>query len=292
MRHIAATLWVAIGLVCMQARADVWEANLRRAIARSRKEHKPILLNFSGSDWCGWCMKLEEDVFATHEFKSFAREKLVCVLVDTPHRSKLPEEIAKRNEKLKKKYQIKGFPTILLIDGKGNEIARTGYKPGGAPKYVRHLREIGKLDESKDSKPIRAASILHDEILAEQDVRVWQDFKGRKLTGILIDATPMTITIRSASGKRITVKHEKLSAEDLDYVHEILRRAKERPAHLPDTQESELADDGSADEQRDHSVAALGKNLPGGNTKYLLALGGVIVFVLVILFRKQIFREV
>lgn len=114
------------------------------AKSQAKINNKPILLVFSGSDWCGWCIKLDNEVFSTREFKDWAADNVIMVVADFPALKKLPSELAAQNEKLKNTYEIEGFPTVLLLDSDGNVIAQTGYQRGGAANYIAHLKSFMK----------------------------------------------------------------------------------------------------------------------------------------------------
>lgn len=133
---------------------NVWEVNYLEAVAKAKKENKSLLLNFTGSDWCGWCIKLEDEVFSREDFVNFATENLILVKVDFPRQKKLPPEEVKQNAKLAKKHSVTGFPTILILDANENLILSTSYKPGGAKKYVKHLQKAMKNKTPK--KEIKA----------------------------------------------------------------------------------------------------------------------------------------
>lgn len=118
-----------------------WLTDAEAARELSAVTGKPVLMNFTGSDWCGWCIKLEREVFTRPEFASFAEEELILLKLDFPRRKAIAPELAARNEALSQKYDIKGFPTILLMGPGDQLLARTGYQPGGAERYVEHLRD-------------------------------------------------------------------------------------------------------------------------------------------------------
>ena len=101
-----------------------------------------MLLDFSGSDWCGWCIKLDREVFSQKEFQDYAKDSLVLVLVDFPRQKKLPAKTVKQNEGLSQKYGIRGYPTIVILGPDGKLVGQTGYQPGGAAAYVTHLKEL------------------------------------------------------------------------------------------------------------------------------------------------------
>lgn len=117
-----------------------WSTNLPEALKKAEKEKKYVLVDFSGSDWCGWCIRLEREVFNKAAFKKYAKENLVLVLVDFPRRKKMSTKEKAANSALAQKYKVRGFPTVLLMDAKGKVILKTGYKRGGPEKYVEHLK--------------------------------------------------------------------------------------------------------------------------------------------------------
>lgn len=121
---------------------DGWLTDFEQAKAVSAKTGKPMLVDFSGSDWCGWCIRLDKEVFSQQAFKDYAKDNLILVLADFPRSKKLPENVSKQNEALAEKYNVMGFPTVLLLDAKESILGRTGYKQGGAEAYVAHLKEL------------------------------------------------------------------------------------------------------------------------------------------------------
>ena len=125
-----------------------WLENLEKAQEIAKEKGIPIFVDFTGSDWCGWCFKLRDDIFSQEEFIQYSKENLVLLKLDFPRNIKQSKETKAYNENLARKYGIKGFPTILLLNSKGDVIAQTGYQYGGAAKYVEHLQELlkaGKL---------------------------------------------------------------------------------------------------------------------------------------------------
>lgn len=113
---------------------------LAQEIARETK--RPILLIFSGSDWCGWCVRLDKEVFSTAAFKNWAEKNLVCVLLDFPRRKPQSAELKKQNRALQAKYGVRGFPTVYLVKADGSVIGRTGYVKGGPQKYILNLKAM------------------------------------------------------------------------------------------------------------------------------------------------------
>ena len=100
---------------------------------------------YAGSDWCYWCKKLEKEVLSDPLFVAGVMDDYVLVFIDSPENKALLSDRAKaENEKLTKKYGIRGFPTALILDGNGNRIGKTGYRQGGAAEYVKHLMSFRK----------------------------------------------------------------------------------------------------------------------------------------------------
>jgi thioredoxin-related protein len=124
--------------------ADGWHTDFKKAAAESRKTGKPILADFTGSDWCGWCIKLKDEVFSKDEFKAWAADNVILLELDYPQKKELPEALKKQNEELKGKYQIKGYPTVLFLDAKGKVIAQSGYKPGGPEAWIADAKKLLK----------------------------------------------------------------------------------------------------------------------------------------------------
>ncbi len=137
-------IFLATGLAALTASAastKEWETDYAAAAARAKAENKTLLLDFTGSDWCVWCMKLEKEVFSKKEFKDYAAASLVCVLVDFPQQKQQPAKVRKQNAELQKKYSIRAYPSVLLLTPAGDLITKTGYEPGGPAPYVEQLKQ-------------------------------------------------------------------------------------------------------------------------------------------------------
>ena len=136
------------------AEGNLWQTDFEAAKAKAKAENKFLLLDFTGSDWCTWCTRLKDEVFDKETFRTEAPKQFVLVELDFPHQKKLTPELTKQNEGLAKQYKIQGYPSILLADSDGQLIARTGYRPDGPEKYVKHLAEF--VDVYKTIPPMRA----------------------------------------------------------------------------------------------------------------------------------------
>ena len=130
---------------------DGWTDDFDAAKKQAAKEGKRLLVDFSGSDWCGWCKRLDKEVFSQKDFVSKAKKDFVLVLVDSPQdKSILSEKAAKQNPGLVKKYNIHGFPSVLVMDAEGNTLYRTGYRQGGAKAYLKHLDDVATMLATKE----------------------------------------------------------------------------------------------------------------------------------------------
>jgi len=133
-----------LGLVSCANSGENWLTDFERAKEEAAARNVPILANFSGSDWCGWCINLDNEVFSQPAFKAYAKENVVLFLADFPNNMPQSAEIKAQNKTLSQHYGIRGFPTVLLLDADGNVLGRTGYKAGRAATYVEHLKSLLK----------------------------------------------------------------------------------------------------------------------------------------------------
>jgi thioredoxin-related protein len=145
--------WIGMMAVLMVASAvfasDGWLTDFAKAQEQARAEKKYLLVDFSGSDWCGWCIKLDKEVFSQAEFQAYAKSNLVMMLADFPSRKKLAPELAAQNDKLAQQFGVRGYPTVILLSPDGKLAARTGYQAGGPKAYVEHIKELIEAYEGK-----------------------------------------------------------------------------------------------------------------------------------------------
>ena len=140
-------LGLVMGWVAWQvSAADVnWMTDFTAAQKKAKDEKKLVLMDFTGSDWCGWCIKLNKEVFTTKEFTDYAKDNLVMVEVDFPRRKQLSDDQKKANEKLQSKYGAEGFPTIVVLNSEGKQVwKQVGYMQGGPKAWIAKLDEVKK----------------------------------------------------------------------------------------------------------------------------------------------------
>jgi thioredoxin-related protein len=138
-RLLAACAVLAVGSSAVFAAAGGWSDNFDKALAEAKAQKKMVLLDFTGSDWCSWCLKLHKEVFAKPEFDKYAKNNLVLVTVDFPQFKTLPAQVATQNDKLQKKYGVEHFPTIIVLNSDGKKVGNLEYEEGGPGPFTAKL---------------------------------------------------------------------------------------------------------------------------------------------------------
>lgn len=144
------------------AGGEGWVTDFEAAKKTAAEGKKDLLLDFTGSDWCGWCIKLNEEVFSKEPFKAGTKDKFVMVELDFPRKKELEAKLKEQNEALQEKFKVQGFPTIMLCDATGKPYAKTGYQPGGPEKYVAHLADLQAVREKRDQAFAKADAAKTD----------------------------------------------------------------------------------------------------------------------------------
>jgi thioredoxin-related protein len=138
---------VAIGSVWLQMQAaDLnWGTDLPKALAQAKSEKKMVLLDFTGSDWCGWCIKFDKEALSTDKFADYAKSHLELVVVDFPNKKPQSDALKADNKALGEKYGVDGYPTFVVLNADGKEIGRqVGYAPGGPEAFIAKLEGFSK----------------------------------------------------------------------------------------------------------------------------------------------------
>lgn len=130
------------------AKPSLWLTDFAKAKAQAKAEKKDLLVDFTGSDWCGWCMKLDEEVFSQDAFTASAPKSFVLVKLDYPRKKELPAAEKEQNQKLADEYPIDGYPTIMLMDAEGRVYGLTGYQEGGPDAYLKSLADLKKKGDA------------------------------------------------------------------------------------------------------------------------------------------------
>ena len=129
----------------------VWYTDLNVASELALEQNKPLMLFYTGSDWCGWCIKLQKEVFQTEEFKLWADSSVILLEVDFPRYKTQPSYIKEQNQMLQNQFGVYGYPTIWFVnvvkqDNKNvlAPIQKTGYLPGGPTKWITSANSLLK----------------------------------------------------------------------------------------------------------------------------------------------------
>ena len=134
-RFLACAL--ALVLAASAVRAAEWTEDYAGALAQAKKEHKMVLLNFTGSDWCPWCQRIDKEVLDTQKFKDFADQNLILVRLDYPREHPQADAIKAQNASLQDKYGIEAFPMLIVLSPTGKVVfTQEGYKPGGPEAFL------------------------------------------------------------------------------------------------------------------------------------------------------------
>jgi len=128
-----------------QASESSWGTDLPDALNQARSDNKMVLLDFTGSDWCPWCIKFDHDVLSTGEFASYAGNKLVLVKLDFPRHTQQDPGLKQANRELYQKFNVDCYPTYILLNPSGKELGRqVGYAEGGPNAFIAELDGFSK----------------------------------------------------------------------------------------------------------------------------------------------------
>jgi len=132
-----------------------WLTNYEQALRIAADQKHCVLIDFTGSDWCGWCVRLHQEILETKTFQDYARTSLVLLEIDLPRQKKLTPELLRQNQSLAEKYKVDGFPTVVLLAPDGREIGRTGYMQGGPKTFIRELKRLMASAETPAPAPAK-----------------------------------------------------------------------------------------------------------------------------------------
>lgn len=214
-RILAAALFVATPAFAQDevVRADAWMQDFAAAQEKAKAENKDLLIDFTGSDWCVWCQRLDKEVFQAGDFEVKIQEQFVLVKLDFPNdKTLVTEEVQKQNKGLMGRFGVQGFPTIFLTDAAGTPYAKTGYQPGGPENYLTHVAEK-KEAKTKFADAIAALGDVAgadrakklDEALATLDAEILLPFYVRYVDEIL--------TLDAAGEAGLKTKYDAMKSE-------------------------------------------------------------------------------
>ncbi len=164
MKKTVLTYSLLISIFASITTQAAWLNSYNDAIRTAQRKNLPILADVSGKNWCIWCKRLDKEVFDTAAFKSFANKNLVLLLIDVPNpRSPSPEA-----KLFMKKFPIRGYPTVFLLDKNGKVLHKTGYLKGGPANYIKALKPFIK---TTSAVPKKAALPQPKSIINEQETQ-------------------------------------------------------------------------------------------------------------------------
>ncbi len=203
--------------------ADGWETDYEKAkaTAASGNEPRDILINFTGSDWCGWCIKLREGVFEKDTFKIEAPKTFVLMEADFPQEKKLPEALKTQNDKLAKAFSIEGYPTLVLTDATGRPYARAEFEEEDTPRiFLDRLADLRKQRVKRDEYFTKAAKAdglekakLLFEGMKELDPATIHTFYTKETSAIIELDTKDTLEVKKARDAFAASLNETAEAE-------------------------------------------------------------------------------
>lgn len=160
-----------------------WQTNYEQAVQQSKATNRPLVLFFTGSDWCGWCNKLDDEALETMEFAEATANKFIFVKLDFPLYSNQDPQLKAQNKELQQKFDIRSFPTVLVVDPKQNQqIGVTGYRPGGGKLFAEHLLKM--INDYSGYK--QKVSTLDKSNLSGHELKAL--YKKSKELGLAVDA--------------------------------------------------------------------------------------------------------
>ena len=151
MKKILLIAFLTLTSMSMQAQEELtWHTDMSKATDISIKENKPMFLFFTGSDWCGWCIRLQKEVFKTPEFIKWAKDNVVLVELDFPRKNNQSEEVKMQNVQLQQQLQVRGYPTVWFVSAAKTAEAKvnltalgsTGYVAGGPKVWIDGANQI------------------------------------------------------------------------------------------------------------------------------------------------------
>ena len=145
MKKIALSLLACWAVWQVNAAEVGWLTDLSKAQAQAKADHKMVLMDFNGSDWCSPCKALRKNVLSSPEFMDYAKKNLVLVVVDFPKHKELPAAQKQANDALAEKFGVEGFPTVVVLNSEGKEIKKSaGYDGQNAKEFIAELQKLQK----------------------------------------------------------------------------------------------------------------------------------------------------
>ncbi len=164
----------AVAAFVMPAFAADWMTDLEAAKAKAAAEGKAVLVDFTGSDWCGWCIRLKRDVFDKPAFAEYAKDKFVLMEVDVPNNPKFDRALLQRNRELCEQFKVPGFPTIMVLTPEGETVGgfvggKAGFEEARVPldAALANAEALKKADALEGEEKVKALYAVYQQIPEE-----------------------------------------------------------------------------------------------------------------------------
>jgi thioredoxin-related protein len=142
---LSLALLFSVALAASAQAEPNWQTDYKKAQEEAKASHKLLFVDFTGSDWCGYCIRLDKEILSKPQFKDYASKNLVLLEIDFPRRKPQVDAVKKQNEELAQQYQIEGFPTIVVLNGEGKKVWRyDGYFTNGPDAFIAELEKLRK----------------------------------------------------------------------------------------------------------------------------------------------------
>jgi protein disulfide-isomerase len=139
------TLGLSLFAAATIAAEAPWIDDFAAALTNAKDKSVPVLMNFTGSDWCSWCKKMKREALDKKEFTEWAASNVILMEVDSPDSKPQAAEVKKQNEALKQRFKVSGYPTFVLVDAEGKELGRVeGYTSGGPAAFIKLIESWRK----------------------------------------------------------------------------------------------------------------------------------------------------
>ncbi len=167
MRYLTAAPLLALPLlVAPMASALEWQTDLPAALAQAGRENKLVLVEFTGSDWCTYCIKLKREVLDSPEFAAYAQASFVPVEIDVPIRKDIGADLLARNKEICKRYKVPGYPTLMVLTPQGQVVGGFRGDPGngleGVKRYLNEAQKFARVLATAESRQgVEKARMLH-----------------------------------------------------------------------------------------------------------------------------------
>ncbi|MBS1372118.1 MAG: thioredoxin fold domain-containing protein [Lentisphaeria bacterium] len=158
-----AVLFGTLSMLCANPPDGGWFTDAKAALAEAKAKNLPVFAYFTGSDWCPVCKEFSAKVLQTQRFRDFVKGKVILLFLDFPQEHELPAALALQNEQWQAKYQVEGFPTMLLVDAEGNELDRLGYSRQAD--FIDMLKQALNPMKEEDYKPAAGWMVNYDKAL-------------------------------------------------------------------------------------------------------------------------------